>query len=94
MFDAEGRLVEYQSVECDITEARRTREELQSEARFRAIVEDQTEAGRSPDKDLRFISNRANARLSGKEMEELAGTSFFDPIPEPLRRSCATPSRR
>ena len=87
LFDAEGRLVEYQSVGRDITEARRTREELrQSEARFRAIVEDQTEVIVRFDKDLRLVfSNRANARLSGKEMEELVGTSFFDPIPEPLR---------
>ena len=56
LFDADGRLVEYQSVGRDITEARRTREELrQSEARFRAIVEDQTEVIGRFDKDLRLV---------------------------------------
>ena len=87
LFDADGRLVEYQSVGRDITEARRTREELrQSEARFRAIVEDQTEVICRFDKELRVVfSNRANARLYGRSPEDLVGTSFFDPITEPLR---------
>ena len=87
LFDADGRLVEYQSVGRDITEARRTREELrQSEARFRAIVEDQTEVICRFDKELRVVfSNRANARLYGRSPEDLVGTSFFDPITGALR---------
>ena len=72
----------------DITERRRAEQELRdSERRYRAVVEDQTEVITRYDERFRLtFSNRANARLLGVEPEQLIGHYFFDAIPERLRR--------
>ncbi len=66
--------------------ARKALEE--SERRFRAIVEDQTEMICRIDRDLRVtFCNRAHARFCGLEPERLLGSRFLDPFPPGLRRS-------
>ena len=72
----------------DITERRRAEQELRdSERRYRAVVEDQTEVITRYDERFRLtFSNRANARLMGVEPEQLIGHYFFDAIPERLRQ--------
>ena len=66
--------------------ARKALEE--SERRFRAIVEDQTEMICRIDRDLRVtFCNRAHARFCGLEPDQLLGSRFLDPFPSSLRRS-------
>jgi len=61
---------------------------LESEARYRAIVEDQTEliCRYLPDGTITFV-NEAYCRYFGKRREELLGRSFMPLIPEEDRRS-------
>ncbi len=68
----------------DITERKKALEALQqSEARYRAIVEDQTEliCRFKPDGTLTFV-NDAYCRYFSKERSELIGHSFLSMIPE------------
>jgi PAS domain S-box-containing protein len=66
--------------------ARKTLEE--SERRFRAIVEDQTEMICRIDCDLRVtFCNRAHARFCGIEPDRLLGSRFLEPFPPGLRQS-------
>jgi PAS domain S-box-containing protein len=66
--------------------ARKALEE--SERRFRAIVEDQTEMICRIDRELRVtFCNRAHARFCGLEPDQLLGSRFLDPFPSSLRRS-------
>ena len=66
--------------------ARKALEE--SERRFRAIVEDQTEMICRIDRDLRVtFCNRAHARFCGLEPDQLLGSCFLDPFPPGLRQS-------
>lgn len=66
--------------------ARRALEE--SERRFRAIVEDQTEMICRIDRNLRVtFCNRAHAQFCGLEPDRLLGSRFLDPFPPGLRRS-------
>ena len=68
------------------TSARKALEE--SERRFRAIVEDQTEMICRIDRDLRVtFCNRAHARFCGLDPDRLLGSRFLDPFPPGLRRS-------
>ena len=66
---------------------RQNRSLRESEERFRAIVEDQTEfIGRSlPHVHTLTFVNEAYCRYFGKTREELIGTSFLDHIPEEER---------
>lgn len=70
----------------DITERRRAEQALlDSERRYRAVVEDQTELISRYDADFRLIfSNRAHARLFGVP-EDLVGRDFFQSVPPELR---------
>ncbi|MBL7065591.1 MAG: PAS domain S-box protein [Anaerolineae bacterium] len=73
----------------DITERERAEEALrESEARYRAVVEDQTElvCRFRPDGTLTFV-NAAYCRYFGKEREELIGHSCMPLIPEEDRES-------
>ncbi|HEV2456925.1 MAG TPA: PAS domain S-box protein, partial [Ktedonobacterales bacterium] len=82
--DAEGRVVELQSVGRDITEHKQAAEALRaSEARYRAVVETQTEmiTRYRPDTTLTFV-NDATCRFDGKSREELLGTSILADMPE------------
>jgi diguanylate cyclase (GGDEF)-like protein/PAS domain S-box-containing protein len=79
---------EYRSKEQlieELVEMRQRAEEAlrESEARYRAIVEDQTEliCRFLPDGALSFV-NEAYCRYFGKEREELIGSSFMPFIPE------------
>ena len=68
----------------DIVERKRLEEALlASEARYRGIVEDQTEliCRWLPDKTLTFV-NEAYCRYFGKNQEEFIGRSFVSLIPE------------
>ncbi|HYE78389.1 MAG TPA: PAS domain S-box protein [bacterium] len=80
----DGRFVEFQSSGRDITDRRTAEEALQaSEARYRAIVEDQTDliSRFLPDGTMTFV-NDAYCRLFGKTKDELIG-SRFNPVVHP-----------
>jgi PAS domain S-box-containing protein len=69
----------------DITERKRTEEALrESEARYRSILEDQTEliCRYLPDGRLSFV-NEAYARYYGETAQRLINTNFLPHIPEP-----------
>jgi PAS domain S-box-containing protein len=79
-----GTILGYQGIIRDITEYRRAVTALrQSEARYRAIVEDQTEliCRFLPDGTITFI-NEAYCRYFGKKRDELMGRSFMPYIPD------------
>jgi PAS domain S-box-containing protein len=80
IFDADRRVMEYQSVGRDINERREAEEALRaSEARFRAIVEDQSEfiSRFTSDFEITFL-NRAYARQLGRPREAIIGTSVLN----------------
>ncbi len=85
-----GGLITYQNkpadliIVRDITDRKRAEGVLrQSEARYRAIIEDQTEliCRFLPDGTLTFV-NEAYCRYFGREQEDLIGRSFIPLIPE------------
>jgi PAS domain S-box-containing protein len=84
VFDSHGVLQGYRGISRDITE-RKLAEEIikQSEARYRAIVEDQTEmiCRFLSDGMLTFV-NEAYCRYFDKKREELIGQSFMHFIPD------------
>jgi PAS domain S-box-containing protein len=86
LFDGEGRLVEYQSVGRDVTAQKQAEAALrESEERYRAVVQDQTEVIGRFDADFRrTFANEADCRLFGKPLDELLGQSFFDTVPPAL----------
>ena len=72
------------ALEAEIVERRRVEQALhESEGRYRAIVEDQTEliCRFLPDTRISFV-NEAYCRYFGKRREELIGQSFLPLIPE------------
>ena len=85
--NAEGELLYYEGTGKDITDRKQTELALQqSEARYRAIVEDQTEMINRflPDGTLTFV-NDAFCRGHGKTRAELIGQSFIPLAPESIR---------
>lgn len=81
----EGIVEEFQSVGWDITERRNAEKALrESEARYRAIVEDQDEliCRYLPGGQLTYV-NQAYARYYKKDRSELVGHHFLPHIPEP-----------
>lgn len=78
--DASGRPVRIIGTDRDITEQRLAEEALrESEARYRALVENQVEAVCRwlPDTTLTYV-NEAYCQLLGKSRDELLGKSFLD----------------
>lgn len=83
IFDEASQIIEYQSVGRDITAKKQVEQKLQeSEARYRAIVEDQEELIRrfTPDGTLTFV-NRAFCRYFDKKPDDLLGLNFIHLIP-------------
>lgn len=81
--DADGTVIELQGIGRDITERKRIERELQaSEARYRDLVESQTEliCRYLPDGTLTFV-NDAYCRHFGRPREALLGTKFPDLLP-------------
>jgi len=78
-----GRAVRMLGINMDITERKHAEDALRrSEARYRAIIEDQTEliCRVLPDGRLTFV-NESYARYFGRTSEELVGTTFRPFIP-------------
>jgi len=80
----DGSLLGFQGIIRDVTEQKRAAEALKvSEARYRAIIEDQTEliCRFRDDGTITFV-NGAYCRCFAKQYEELVGRSFLLLIPE------------
>jgi PAS domain S-box-containing protein len=85
--DGSGAVTHVGGFDVDITPRKRAERALmEGEARFRAIVEDQTELISRYDANFRCtFSNAADARLLGETPEGMVGSDFFRSIPEPAR---------
>ena len=84
IFDEKGRLTEIQAMGRDITEQKLAEEALKKgEARYRAIVEDQTDfiVRFLPDTTRIYVNENFQKRM-GKNMEDLLGTKTLDEIPK------------
>lgn len=89
IFDDAGRLTRVAGIAEDITERVLAEQALRkSEARFRAVVEDQTEmiSRFLPDGTLTWV-NTPYARCFHKEPEDLIGVNFLQFIPETEREA-------
>src|SRR5262245_42955178 len=87
--DTDGKPLHLLTYIQDITERKRMEEGLlESEERYRTIVEEQTDliCRYLPDTTLTFV-NDAYCRYFGKTREELIGTSYLLMIPEPERET-------
>ena len=83
IFDEAGRLVEIQAVGRDVTERKAAEESLrESEARYRAVVESQSEliSRVLPDGTLTFV-NEAFCRFFSRSCPEMLGLSINSYIP-------------
>jgi len=87
--DEGGKPIRMVGVTIDITERKLAQEALrESEARYRNVVETQTEliCRYLPDTTLTFV-NEAYCRYFGRSRDELIGTKFIELIPESSRMS-------
>ncbi|XGV95908.1 MAG: PAS domain S-box protein [Leptolyngbya sp. BL-A-14] len=87
VYSPQGELLYYEGTGEDITERKQAELALQqSEARYRAVVEDQTEMIDRflPDGTITFV-NDAYCRAHGKTREELIGQNFILLSPEQTR---------
>lgn len=84
IFDEKGILIEYQSVGRDFTEQKQIEEALkESEARYRNVVEDQTELiSRFLPDGTHIFANDAYCRYFGIKKETLIGERFTPDMPE------------
>ena len=84
IFDENGTLIEYQSVGRDFTEQKNIEEALmESETRYRNVVEDQTELiSRFLPDGTHIFANDAYCRYFGIKKEDLVGRRFIPEMPE------------
>jgi PAS domain S-box-containing protein len=90
-FDDQGKPHEYQAVARDVTDLKAAERAIQeSEARYRNVVEDQTEmiCRFLPDGTHVFV-NEAYCRYFGKKREDLIGHRFIPRIPDDDRPKVA-----
>jgi PAS domain S-box-containing protein len=90
-FDDRGAPIEYQAVSRDVTDLKAAERAIQeSEARYRAVVEDQTEmiCRFLPD-GIHVFVNEAYCRYFGKKREDLIGHRFIPRIPDEDRPKVA-----
>ena len=85
IYDEHGNFLEFQAVGRDLTEQYLAESSLRrSEARHRAIVEDQNEMICRFDEELRLtFANPAYYRFFSRDDQKLIGTMFLDLIPDP-----------
>jgi len=84
------------AVITDVTALKQTKRQLaESEARYRGLVEDQSEliSLASPEGELRYV-NHAYASFFGKQPEEMVGQNLFDLVPADGRAALADHLRR
>jgi PAS domain S-box-containing protein len=89
--DAEGRIVSVLGIARDLTDRKRAEEAIrQSEARYRAVVDSQTEliCRFGPGNVLTFV-NESYCRCFNRQAEDLLGRSFLFLIPESDRAAAA-----
>jgi PAS domain S-box-containing protein len=86
--DKSGRVYRTTGIVRDITERKRWEEELRkSEARYRAVVEDQTEfIDRSDPNTIITFVNEASCRYFNTPKEDFIGKSFLDFLPAEEKR--------
>ncbi len=86
LFDAAGRLLEYQSVGRDITDQKIAEQELRArQQQYQAVIQDQTEVIGRFDADLKLtFANAAHCRMLGRPIEELIGQDYFASVPAEL----------
>ena len=84
------------AVITDVTALKQTRRQLaESEARYRGLVEDQSESVSlaTPEGELRYV-NHAHASFYGKQPEEMVGRNLFEFVPSDNHPALADHLRR
>jgi len=87
-YDQQGILIAYDGLVTDITARKRAEEALlESETRYRTLVDTTPDTIFLVDRDLRFLFvNNAGSRMIGKQSDELTGKKHGDVFPPDVAR--------